>query len=338
MDMKQFIKPRIRIRINSLLRGTEKTLGLDEVFMLKKLADYGQETKRGQLNLADVSEDMIRRIHSRYGPSGLFQLVTLAMAHDKNEFRHFFELVEGELSLRELVQESEGQELVCDNDRLKASAKLERLTTNVFQPSLSRKLYRAGRHHGSLVYGLGGVKILVSHPFQGVTEDIYDLYSNTIDVVTSLQFRGYEGTFHFLDLMPGLNFEVEGIPAWLVWFSVIAIHSDLVIYVKEYEGDFGKAQQMEMEFTPDSVQKKIVEIPHDELKWAKKADMPKDALRWYFGKEGKMTEEEWYQMEAEHALPFIHNYTSAGYSRDRLFRIDEAGGIAEYPLDYSVYT
>lgn len=40
------------------------------------------------------------------------------------------------------------------------------------QSSLSRKLYRAGRHHGSLVYGLSGPRILVSHPFQG-QEDVY---------------------------------------------------------------------------------------------------------------------------------------------------------------------
>jgi hypothetical protein len=88
------------------------------------------------------------------------------------------------------------------------------------------------------VYGLGGPRILVSHPFQGRTEDIYDLYANSIDVVTSLCLRGYRGTFHLLDYLPGLNPEIEGVPAWALWFSIIAAHSDLIIFVKEFEGDF----------------------------------------------------------------------------------------------------
>jgi len=336
-SLKRVIKPRFHIKYNTLLRGAEKTIELDKVLMLKAVADLGKSLQQLPLSLAEVPEEVIRKVHFRYGPAGLFQLVGLGMAHREGEFRHFFEVVSGEFSMGMLVPEAERAELVCDNDRLKASPKLARVATNVFQPSFSRKLYRAGRHHGSLVYGLGGARILVSHPFQGVDGAGYDVYNNTVDVVTSLQLRGYEGTFHFLDLMPGLDFEVKGMPGWLVWFSIIAIHSDLVIFVKEYEGEFGKAQRMEIDFTPDSVQKKIVEIPHDELRWAKKADSPEGAEQIYIGREGRMTEAEWFQMEAEHALPFIEDYTSGDFRGDRLIRIGEAGDLTEYPLDYSAY-
>ena len=63
--------------------------------------------------------------------------------------------------------------------------------------------------------------------------------------------------------MPGAafcHFDVDGVPAWLIWFSVIAAHSDIVLFVKEYEEDFGLAQQREIEFTPDRIQKKVIEI------------------------------------------------------------------------------
>lgn len=176
---------------------------------------------------------------------------------------------------------------------------------NLVQPSLSRKLYRAGRHHGSVVYGLGGPRILVSHPYRGIDGEAYDLYNNSIDVVSSLHMRGFYGTFHFLDYLPGLNYDIEGVNAWLLWFSLIAGHSDLVLYIKEYEGDFGASQQEEIELTLDRVQKKIVEIPHDELKWVKESPEVADMPVLYVGQDGMMTQEEWYATEADHAAPLV---------------------------------
>ena len=241
------------------------------------------------------------------------------------------------LAFRAVLPE-EQTEFQCDNETLPQSPRLERFNTNLIQPSLSRKLYRAGRHHGSLVYGFGGPRILVSHPFQGSTRDIYDVYNNSLDVVTSLNLRGIEGTFHFLDNLPGLNFDVGGVPAWLIWFSVIAAHSDIVLFVKEYEEDFGLAQQREIEFTPDRIQKKVIEIPHTELKWAKETEL-KDVPVMYIGRNGAMTEGEWFGMEAEHARPFVENYVAPipGLPRDTLVRLDEAGVPRMYPLDYPVY-
>lgn len=338
MKLDEFLSGPKLIPQNTLLHGTEKALELDKFLMLKKVADLGKEAQMGgELNLSYVSENFIREVHSAYGPEGLFQLITLAMAHQRNEFSHFIDPLKGSLALGGSATGGDATTLEFDNAVLRQSKKLDAFNSNVLQPSLARKLYRAGRHHGSLVYGLGGPRILVSHPFQGRNEDLYDLYANSVDVVTSLLVRGYHGTFHFLDFLPGLNHEVKGVPAWALWFSIIAIHSDLVVYVKEYEGDFWPAQLLEIEMTPDRVHKKIVEIPHDELKWAKKADMPEDADGMYVGENGMMTEEEWLSMEAEHAAPFIENYATDEIPRDRLFRIDEEGDFTDYPLDYTVY-
>jgi hypothetical protein len=42
-------------------------------------------------------------------------------------------------------------------------------------------------------------------------------------------------------------------------------------------------------------------------------------------------------MEAEHALPFVRNYTSGDFPRDRLFVMAEDGEITTYPAGYSQY-
>ncbi len=320
-----------------MLHAPGKAIELDAFLSLWKVAVMGSE-RLGQLtNLALLPEDLIHRIHAFYGGEGLFQLTILATTLEQPEFMHFIEPLEYILAVEELGRTDQREQLVCSDPSLRQSDRINRLNTNVFQPSLSRKLYRAGRHHGSLVYGVGGPRILVSHPFQGRTEDIYDVYGNSVDVLTSLCLMGFRGTFHFLDYLAGLNYEIEGELAWLLWFSLIAVHSDLVIYVKEFEGDFQWAQRLEIEMTPDRVQKIVVSIPHEELTWAKKADLPVGLETTYIGEHGVVSEKEWLRQEGEHAAPFIQNYVRGGIQNDRLLVIDEKGEITQYPIDYPMY-
>lgn len=337
MDTNAILSPPKLIKQNHLLHSLEKTLALADVLALRKVAEMGATKLGRQLNLAHIPEDLVHRVNAIYGGEGLFQLMMLAMGHEDSEFNHFVESLKWILMFEEIAMTNELEPLRYEDSTLKQSEKLRQFNTNVIQPSLSRKLYRAGCHHGSLVYGIGGPRILVSHPFQGRTEDVYDVYTNSVDVVTSLCLRGYRGAFHFLDYIPGLNHEIQGIPAWLLWFSIIAVHSDLVIYVKEYEEDFQLAQKLEIEMTPDRVKKTVVSIPHEELRWAKKADFPHDLRRIYIGHDGVMSEEDWFRMEAEHAAPFIQNYTRRGIPGDRLIVLDESGSITQYPLDYPLY-
>jgi hypothetical protein len=108
------------------------------------------------------------------------------------------------------------------------------------------------------------------------------------------------------------------------------------LFVKEHEGEFGESQKLEMSLTPDRVRKKIVEIPHSELSWAKKPEPTEGLPTMYITEQGMVSEEEWNEMEASHANPFIENYVGGGFPTDRLvvLRDDYA---EEYPLDFPVY-
>jgi hypothetical protein len=341
-------RTKVRVKTNSLLQGREKAVSLQKALILRRLSlmlkrVFAMVKVRNSLtsNLSSVSEEQLKGIHSAYGESGLFKLLYMAFTHNKEDFDHFFKVIATGLNL--LWTFSIEEDLERDNDKLPECEELNQFNSNVMLPSLSRKLYNPGSHHGYMVYGLGGPKILVSHPFQGISGEVYNLYNNpfdlhnnTIDVVTSLMMRGYHGRFLFLDNLHGLNFEVKGVPAWLLWFSLIAAHSDLVLFIKENDEGFSQSQRREIEFTPDRVQKKIVEIPDEELKWATKLENAYEHIFYITGQKGQNTKEEYYKIEAEHAGPFIREYANTDVPHDRLFRI-ELGTITEYPLDYTMY-
>lgn len=330
---------------NVLLHSAPAGLPLQHVLSMKQVMDKAMtpegkalmpDGEKGDFNLASVSVEEIETVHKHWGDYGMLQLMSLSMSTSASEFEHFYGLTRDSLRLRGIVDGNRSKAIEYDNAVLRADDRLNAFNWNVLNPSLSRKLYRAGRHHGSLVYGLGGPRILVSHPFQGIEGDIYDVYMNSVDVVTSLNMRGYHGTFHFLDYLGGLNYEVAGVPAWAMWFSVIATHSDLVIFVKEYEGDFGPSQRFEMALTPNRVRKKIVELPHSELKWAKKPDSIEGADVMYVGAKGVVSKAEFLRMEAEHAAPFVDGYVQDGFPKDRLIVLRD-DRIEEFPLGFPEY-
>lgn len=334
-----FETSRILLDKNILLHSEPAGASLQQVKAMKMLAELGQgmeEGKKGPLNLAKVSEHEIEQVHQLWGEPGLLQLLILAMSLDAHEFEHFYGLTRDTLQLGRLVDDGKVRRIGYDNASLPADRRLNKFTSNVLNPSLSRKLYRAGRHHGSLVYGLGGPRILVSHPFQGIDGDIYDVYANSTDVVTSLNLRGYHGTFHFLDYVGGLDYELAGFPAWAIWFSVIATHSDLVLFIKEFEGEFGTSQQLEISVTPDRVRKKIVEIPHNELVWAKKPESTRGSNSLYVTEKGFVSKEEWNHIERSHAEPFVTSYVEGGFPSDRLIVLRD-DRVEEYPLDFPLY-
>ncbi len=180
------LEPRRQIPVNTLLRAGGPTMPLDQVLGACKQARQMREAAaQGQLpsdmpdpddllrNLAEIPESTIQYVHSAYGAPGLFQLLGLASSSNPGMFKHFFSVVEPEARFRAFQDAIAGQPvpLACDNDQLPASTGAEAFAFNVIQPSLSRKLYRSGTHHGSVVYGLGGPRMLVSHPFEGVSHE-----------------------------------------------------------------------------------------------------------------------------------------------------------------------
>jgi hypothetical protein len=328
---------RFRIKRNALLDGAEKTMALEEILGMKELFATSGEHGEGVVdNFAAISETQLLEIYSEHGPGGLFRLAYMAFSQGQYDFKHFFSVIADELKFRPLLRHE--QDLECDNNRLSACKDLAMFNSTVLQPSLSRKLYNPGRQPGYLVYGLGGPKILVSHPFRGINGEFYDVYRNSLDVVTSLILRGYHGTFLFLDNLPGLDSTLNGIPAWLAWFSLIAGHSDVVLFVKQHEGGFGQWQRGEIDFTPDRVQKKIVDIPYEELIWASDPEVKEGTEVIYVtGKAGGSTKGDFDAIEAEHAGPLIEGYATSRFPRDRFIRIDEQGDVTQYPLDYPLY-
>jgi hypothetical protein len=323
---------------NPLLRGDEKMLPMSRVLGFKEIADHslaqnpiGDKSSMFS-NLRRVPSEILDQILQYFGESGLFKFMFLCTAYQPSEFDHIYKLIECELARRTTWSTTRPVKLACDNTLLPQSAKLARFNSNVVQPSLSRKLYNPGGRNGIIVYGLGGPRILVSHPFRGASKDLYDVYTNSADVVRGLVNRGFLGTFLFLDYLPGLNIARYDTSAWLLWFSIISAHSDMVAYVTDKD-DLVGAQKLEAEFTPDRVAKKIIRFEIDEFGSARDYKKENSFERMYFipGKGRPATLAEWNEMEAEFALPFVEAYYGGAWPADRLFQISESGKVSEYP-------
>jgi len=138
----------------------------------------------------------------------------------------------------------------------------------------------------------------------------------------------------FFDYLPGLSIEVYDTPAWLLWFSIISAHSDLVAYVTDKD-DMSSSQKLEAEFTPDRIAKKIVRFEADELRSAQDMKETDSLERMYVipGKGRPATLAEWNEIEAKFALPFIEEYHRDECPADRIFQLSESGDVSEYPLN-----
>lgn len=327
---------KLLIKKNVLLRGGEPTLSLEDALRMRDAlrAEHLADKNLVQLESALSS---VEAVHMLYGESGLFRLFFFASANRNDDFDHFYEVIAWIMALAQMSRPDQEYALQCDNQRLPEGVDLLRFNSHVMIPSLSRKLYNPGRHFGYLVYGIGGPRILVSLPFKGATSSMYDVYTHSVDVATSLITRGYHGSFLFLDNLPGLNREIEGVPSWLLWFSLIAAHSDLVIYIS-IDNKLTSAQMQEAAYTPDRVQKKIVDMPGRELRWAEQSK-ELDPSRTIWIVEGKtVTWDEYLEYEASHAKPLLEGYSQPIGRRDGLIRFDaESGETKLYPWDYPLY-
>jgi hypothetical protein len=281
---------------------------------VSKLALEKAKASKMLTNLSSVSEEQIREIYDKFGEEGLFKLHLLATTHESGEFNHFFEYITGELLYGNLHDPASERPLELDNGALQSAPELNDFNHNVVNSRLSRQLYNPGGLAGCVVHGLGGPRILVSLPFVGASHYLYDVYNNSIDVVTSLNLEGYFGTFLLLDFADGLNVEYFGQPGWLLWFSIIAAHSDLVIFVKQEGTSLTDAQKCEIAFTPDRVGKKVVSL---KLSWAKKHDFDPSTVTVYLTGKGVVSQQEAEQASRETAEPFVH-----GYRRDVFPKVD----------------
>mgnify|MGYP003384780379 CR=1 FL=1 len=237
--------------------------------------------------------------------------------------------------LQDATGESEPVKL--RNSDLPGNQKLQFFNSTYMQTTLARPLYAAGRHPGALVYGVSGPRILVSHPFQGISGEIYNMYDNASDLVAALNYRGYHGRLHFFDYMSGMNDEIRGVPRWAIWFSIVAQHSDLVIFVKRFDGDFGPAQKLEAQVIPDWVPKTIEEVSISDIQNAQTPQLVPGMRNTYWTKDGELTRDEWLKKQREETSWAIESWIRGNIPKDRFVHMEERGHIKEYPLDYTLF-
>ncbi len=313
----------VHIKRNFLLRGADKTMSLDEARLIMTLMLGDDET--------------LARFHRRFGESGLFRVIMMMYTQPSKEANQFFSFIRSQLPLQssEVPQEITFK---CDNALLPQGPEVDALNTHVLQPSLARKLYHPGFRHGFVVWGLGGPDMLVSHPFRGVLGGTYSIVEGTRGIAEYLMANGYVGSYLFVDLLPGLSFEVRGQPAWLVWFAIIAAHSDVVLFVREQGSDFTDAQKLEIRFTPDRVQKKIIEVPAGVLRPRSSNELSEEEEEiLYFTGTPDSSKEKFEEIEAKYAESLVRTYPSIDIPRNRLVRLDEHGQATYYPIDYPLY-
>lgn len=327
--------PSKKIATNQLLIPSENGIPLENMLKMVEFSIFAHEQGELDNNLRFFSSGLIHAVHSSYGEHGLTGLMLLAMGHEKWEFDHFISYLNISLALQKSIKET--VDLKLNNRDLPSNPAIHFFNTTYLQTTLARPLYAAGRHPGSLVYGVSGPRILISHPFQGITKDIYNIYDNASDLVAVLTHRGYHGRFHFLDYLSGLDEEINGVPRWAIWFSIIAQHSDLVVFVRRHEGELGSAQILESQVVPDWVPKIIEDIPISHIQNAPTPKLEPGMKRSYSVEGKTVSEEEWIELQKKHSHPHINFWSEGNIPKDRFVHMQENGRIEEYPLNVKLF-
>jgi hypothetical protein len=277
-----------------------------------------------------ISARQLEDVNALYGPSGLYKLLLLSAKEAPTRFTHFSSLIISSLSKHSTYMHV----TKYDNADLPQASCVSRFNSNVLMSSLSRELYNPGCRHGTLVYGLGGPKILISHSFRDVDGEIScDSYRVSLEIIRALMTRGYTGTFLFIDNPFEPDLKIQGYQASLLWFSMISVHSDMVIFVRGSGEKFGRTQKNEIEVTPDRVQKKIVDLSREEVYRLREPHRTSSyAVNEKGASSGRLG-----KMEAHTIELLLREYVRPGWPNDRLIKIEESGEIREYPLAYRAY-
>lgn len=318
-----------------LAAASSNKMPLENMLKLAEFSALAHSEGALDNNLRLLDPELIRAVEERFGGHGLTNLMILAMGHERWEFEHFISFLRVSLMLQGATRESEPVKL--RNSELPGNGRLQFFNTTYMQTTLARRLYAAGRHPGALVYGVSGPRILVSHPFQGIAGEIYNMYANASDLVAALSCRGYHGRFHFFDYLSGLDDEIRGVPRWAIWFSIVAQHSDLVIFVKRFDGDFGPAQRLEAQVIPDWVPKTIEEVSISEIQNAETPRVEPGMKHSYWTKDGELSRGEWLKKQREESGWAIESWIRGNIPKNRFVHMEEQGTIKEYPLNYPLF-
>jgi hypothetical protein len=126
---------------------------------------------------------------------------------------------------------------------------------------------------------------------------------------------------------------------------MVACHSDLVVFVHRNDEDLSSAQQNEVLFTPDRVQKVDLVFGANELSWAAPADREapshQDREVFYFDEGGRSISRLEYDAEElrrSGSSEFLDSYPDAWVRDGMLAVVDEAGHLSYYRESDELYS
>lgn len=280
--MPNIVAPVIEIPINSYLRSSEPRLSVDDFREMHKLyreayLDPQYASQHDALSgIATLDETYIRNVYEKYGEEGLSKLAAFAARTTDRKLReHFLEIISGEFICDALRNQAAVPLRFDTKLRVRYPFNLD-VNSHIMVPSLSRKLYAPGQHPGHVVYGIGGPRMLVSHPFLGSNGRMYDVHGNGTDIVTSLMLGGYAGLFLFLDEARSEDEMIANTPRWLLWFSLLSAQSDLVVFIEYGDQGLTGPQVRELRAVPDRVNVVVVDFPEGKFRWAEKWEFGED--------------------------------------------------------------
>lgn len=325
------------VRMNTLLHTDDVVFGPDETrAALKQL-----RAQRGSVrsNARAITPQILDEVHRQYGGIGLANLLLLVGLEPENSFPFF---LGNSLYLMYIEQSvGAGEPLAVDNAVPPQGPLVDAVYSNIYDPWLSKALYAPGTHPGYIVYGLGSPRILVSHPFFNLVGEVYSVYEHTRPAAIELFTRGYHGATLFVDYLHGLNSRIGDVPRWLAWFSLIAVHSDLVVFIDKDGLGLTEYQLLEAQATPDRVRKILVPLSTEQLKHDDTA-----ALQAAAEITGEVVElDGTNEFEAQHSDLFLRQYIKAvgaapmpGFRDDVIYQYDKSmNRYHTLPADYPLY-
>jgi hypothetical protein len=123
-------KGRLRLPLSPHLHTGGPGLEAVKLLVLKQAGELAltkgnKDAEKSNLfgNLSQVSEELIREIEDIFGKQGVFKFNLLAMATNPSEFKHFRDIIIGDLILRKVFEPAEIP-FEADNPSLKASPEL----------------------------------------------------------------------------------------------------------------------------------------------------------------------------------------------------------------------
>jgi len=218
-------------------------------------------------NLAYLSDGICKEVHNLYGGEGLNRIFLIAVSQDRRSFESYYDnllCARFAKDVSEIVKNDQ-RALVFLRNKYWSQNRLSQFRLNITDPVVSQFLYRPGRHEASITAGLGGPRILVSMPFLRDPEWTSPREAEILNTHNLLAAKGIFGLIRCHYFSSKLEAKKIDTPLWLLWFSLVASHSDLVLFLKSKEDGFTRNQDLEISMLPSYLNYAVIECSNEEL-------------------------------------------------------------------------